>query len=96
MAALLSGGYSSDCTSLLDDITCERNASSAGDLEGLCRPEKDLLGGYVAQRRSIRRLCRLERILRVLPPGNSLLSPGSEEVRKAQEVNSGFRTMFLL
>lgn len=89
-------GYSSDCTSLLDDVTCERNASPAGDLEGLCRPEKDLLGGYVAQRRSIRRLCRLERILRVLPPGNSLLSPGSEKVRKAQEVNSGFRTMFLL
>lgn len=44
------------------------------------------MGGYVAQRRSIRRLCRLERILRVLPPGNSLLSPDSEEVRKAQEV----------
>lgn len=66
--------HSSNCTSLLDDITCERNASSARDLEGLCRPEKDLLEGYVAQGRSIRRLCCLERILRVLPPGNLLLS----------------------
>lgn len=71
---------------LLDDITCERNASSAGDLEGLCRPEKDLLGGYVAQRRSIRRLRRLERILRVLPSGNSLLSRGvnTEELRESE------------
>jgi len=72
--------------SLLDDITCERNASSAEDLEGLCRPEKDLLGSYVAQRRSIRRLCRLERILGVLPSGNALLSSGArrggEEARR--------------
>jgi len=67
--------------SLLDDITCERNASSAEDLEGLCRPEKDLLGSYVAQRRSIRRLCRLERILRVLPSGNALLSSGARRRR---------------
>jgi len=84
-AALLSGrgiDYSSDCTSLFYDITCERNAS-VGDLEGLCRLEKDLLGSYVAQRRSIRRLCRLERILGVLPSGNSLLSAGVRRWRRS-------------